>query len=97
MGKKAKKRKERKEFDWGGDPKNLEPNEFEGQMVRYTEDPDWQLVFMDPHMPIWMFMNDKTNEIASIGERQACLRARLAFKAAVEQEWFLEHKKKRAA
>ena len=86
MGKKAKKRKEKRDSGLPANAKSLEPNEFEGQLMRYVEDPNWEMLWMDPTAPIWVFTNEVTKEVASIGDRAACIRTRKAFDRAVRDE-----------
>ena len=86
MGKKAKKRKHKKDLSCLVDPRSLEPNEFEGQLISYVEDPDYELLFMDPNAPVYVFSNSRTHEIATLGAREACIKARQAVARAAMDE-----------
>ena len=87
MGRKAKKRKERKQPDRDGVTKLLEPNEFDGQMNAYMRDPDWRLVFADKGMAVWVFTNDATGQIATIGEQESCMKLKAAYQRVIREYW----------
>ena len=86
MGKKAKKRKQKKVLDCLLDPRSLEPNEFEGQLMKYIEDPDYEMLFMNSAVPVYVFSNKNTHELATIGARGACLATRQAVVRALADE-----------
>ena len=69
----------------------------EGKLVALVDDPDWEMVFMDPHAPVWVFMNEKTHEICSVGDRTACNKARFAFDRTIKEMRAEELLKKEAA
>ena len=94
MGKKAKKRQQRNESNESGYPQSLEPNEFEGKLMGYVESPDHQLIFMDPSWPVFVFSNEKTGEMATIGDRQGCFKARQAIERGIAEELLTAKKKK---
>lgn len=86
MGKKAKKRKEAREILETTVMQKLSPNEGDGQVTRYMEDPKWEMMYMNPSMPIYIFRNKDSMDVASIGDRQACLKFRDAMDRVLSDE-----------
>lgn len=86
MGKKAKKRKEARGMLEDTVMENLSPNEGSGKVTRYMEDPNWEIMYMDPSIPIYIFRHRDSWEIASIGDRQACLKFRDAIDRVLSDE-----------
>ena len=85
MGKKAKKRAKRTEPS--NDPSTERFGEVDAHeaIMRYVDDPDFETVWMDPQVPLFIFMNKKTAEIASIGDVDAVMESRDAFDRAVTE------------
>ena len=69
----------------------------EGKLVALIDHPDWEMVYMDPRAPVWVFMNDKTHEICSIGNREVCEKARVGFAQTIKEMRAEELLKKEAA
>lgn len=86
MGKKAKKRKEHKENPSNEVTRNLVIEEFKTQIDALMDDPDWELKHYDPEAFIWIFINQRTLEITTIGDREACLKMRAAWQRVIAEE-----------
>tara|TARA_A100001015_G_C15016470_1_gene725791 strand:+ start:599 stop:892 length:294 start_codon:yes stop_codon:yes gene_type:complete len=85
MGKKAKKRAKRKESPLElGTERFLEVEAHE-TIMRYVDDPDFETIWMDPSIPLFVFMNKKTNEVASLGDIEAVMESRDAWARAVAE------------
>ena len=85
MGKKAKKRKERK----GEDPSTVLRSHCDSEAQKKVREmlasPDYELMYMDQYVPIWVFCNKETMEFTSIGHRPAVMAMGEAFDRAIEE------------
>ena len=85
MGKKAKKRKERRaQGPSGGEERFLEVDAHEA-IMRYVEDPDFETLWTDPRRPLFCFVNHKTGEFAALGDQSAIAEARRAYYRSLEE------------
>ena len=64
----------------------LSPNEGDGKVTQYMEDPKWEMMYMNPSMPIYIFRHKKSAEVATIGDRRACLKFRDAMDRVLSDE-----------
>ena len=85
MGKKAKKRAKRKELPLDSARESFTEVDAHQAIMRYVNDPDFETVWMDPQVPLFVFMNKKTNELASIGDVDAVMESRDAFNRAAAE------------
>ena len=49
------------------------------------KDPDYEMVFMDPHVPIFVFVKHKDGELAIVGKPEAIPEMRKCFSQAIAE------------
>ena len=85
MGKKAKKRKQRLEEVRTSELHDHDENEAWDKAREFIADQDYDLLYMDPSIPIWLFSNKKTREFTTIGRRHAVMGMSAALDRAMEE------------
>ena len=85
MGKKAKKRRQRLEEFRSSLLRSHEEGEAQQKVREFMSDPDCDLMYMDPTVPIWVFCNRRTREFTSIGDRPAVMAMGEAFDRVLEE------------
>jgi len=71
MGKKARRKKAKKNLYSHTVRGELEPNELDGQIQKLLRDDDWRLEYMDPRLPVYFFSNKKTHQVSFLGDTEA--------------------------
>ena len=85
MGKKAKKRAKRKESVFDHATERFTEVDAHEAIMRYVKDPDFETLWMDPSVPLFVFINKETNEVASIGDIDAVKESRDAWGRAIDE------------
>lgn len=85
MGRKAKKRKQRLEEMRSSMYRSHDEIDAEEKVREFMESPDYQLMYMDSTVPIWVFSNQKTREFITIGHRPAVVSMGEAFDRVLEE------------
>ena len=62
-----------------------EESEAQEKVGKFMADPDYELMYMDPSVQIWVFSNRKTREFTTIGDRPAVMAMGEAFDRVLEE------------
>ena len=85
MGRKAKIKASRKGFGGLTNQKyESDVNELE-KLSELRKNPDFEMAFMDPHVPVYVFTNEKTGELAILGDPEVIPEIREAWSNAVAE------------
>ena len=85
MGRKAKKRSERKEDEFGTWTESHPGEDMGNQIRELMADRDAEMIFMDRHLPVYAFINKKTQALSVIGEPLAVRGFQANWRSAMEE------------